>query len=97
MTFLNTSTARYAALALIGFILTFYIPFTQIATNYNRDIAVAGAGVYGGLRTLTAVMSLAKDTNITASVIAASVETSPGQVLQPVISTIERFSTCCLP
>ncbi|QQR38466.1 hypothetical protein [Devosia rhizoryzae] len=92
MTFLNTSTARYAALALIGFILTFYNPFTQIATNYNRDIAVAGAGVYGGLRTLTAVMNLAKDTNITASVIAASVETSPGQVLQPVISTIERFS-----
>ena len=92
MNFLNTSTARYAALALLGLILTFYNPLTQLATSYNRDIAVAGAGVYGGLRTLTAVMSLAKDTNITASVIAASVETSPGQVLQPVISTIERFS-----
>jgi hypothetical protein len=92
MNLLNTSTARYAALALLGLLLTFYNPFTQIATSYNRDIAIAGAGVYGGLRTLTAAMSLAKDTNITASVIAASVETSPGQVLQPVISTIERFS-----
>ncbi|KQZ92776.1 hypothetical protein ASD64_19195 [Mesorhizobium sp. Root157] len=92
MKFLNTSTTRYAVLAFIGLVLTLYNPLIQIATDYNRDIAIAGAGVYGGLRTLTAVMSMAKDTNITASVIAASVEMSPGQMLQPVISTIERFS-----
>ena len=92
MKFFETSTARYAVLAVIGLVLMFYNPLIQIATGYNRDIAIAGAGIYGGLRTLTAIMSFAQDMNITASVIAASVETSPGQLLQPFITTIERFS-----
>ncbi len=92
MNFLKSSTGRYALLAILGLLLSVYNPLTQIASNYNRDIALSGAGIYGSLRAVTAVMSMAKDTNITASVIAASVETSPGQLLQPLISTIERFS-----
>jgi len=92
MKHLATSTGRYTLLAIVGLVLCFYNPLTQVATDYNRDIALAGGGIYAGLRTITAVMSMAKDTNITASVIAASVETSPGQLLQPIITTIERFS-----
>jgi len=78
--------------ALLGALLLLVNPLTAIATNYNRDIAVAGTAIYASLRGISSVMSVVQDTDLQVSVPLFSVASSPGQVLQPVIGTIERMS-----
>lgn len=90
--FISNPLAGYLLLAALGIVLFWANPLTAIATNYNRDIAIAGTSIYASLRSITSVMSLVKDTDVQASIPLLSVATSPGQMLQPVISTIDRMS-----
>ena len=86
------ATVRYAILAVVGLVLAFYNPLTHLAANYNLEITVGGTAIYASLRSLTSVMSIVRDADVQASIGVASLATSPGQALQPVIVTLERMA-----
>ncbi len=66
-------------------------PLADIAARFSRDVMIGSGALYGTLRVANSVMSVARDADITGGVGVASVTASPGQLLQPVINTIERL------
>lgn len=76
----------------LGIVALFYNPLTGIATGFNREVMTGGTLIYGSLRAATSIMSVAKDADVEAGVVAASVQVSPGQVLEPVTATMNRMA-----
>lgn len=66
-------------------------PLADIAAKFSRDVTLGSGALYTTLRVANSVMSVARDADITGGVGVASVTASPGQLLQPVINTIERM------
>lgn len=66
-------------------------PLADVAARFSRDVMIGSGALYGTLRVANSVMSVARDADITGGVGVASVTASPGQLLQPVINTIERL------
>jgi len=67
-------------------------PLASTAVRYNQQAAAAALSIYATLRTVSATLSVLKDADVEGSVLFGSVAASPGQVLEPVTHTIERFS-----
>jgi hypothetical protein len=67
-------------------------PLASTAVRYNQQAAAAALSIYATLRTVSAALSVLKDADVEGSVLFGSVAASPGQVLEPVTHTIERFS-----
>jgi hypothetical protein len=67
-------------------------PLAATAVRYNQQAAAAALSIYATLRTVSATLSVLKDADVEGSVLFGSVAASPGQVLEPVTHTIERFS-----
>jgi hypothetical protein len=67
-------------------------PVASTAVRYNQQAAAAALSIYATLRTVSATLSVLKDADVEGSVLFGSVAASPGQVLEPVTHTIERFS-----
>ena len=67
-------------------------PLADRAAGYNRDVTIGSTALYGTLRVMNSVMSVAKDADVTGGVGVASVTASPGQLLQPVTNTIDRMA-----
>lgn len=80
-------------LLVAGFAVALFLvnPLTDIAAQFSRDVMVGSGALYGTLRVANSVMSVARDADISGGVGVASVTASPGQLLQPVINTIERL------
>jgi hypothetical protein len=80
-------------LLVAGFSVALFLinPLADIAARFSRDVMVGSGALYGTLRVANSVMSVARDADITGGVGVASVTASPGQLLQPVINTIERM------
>lgn len=83
---------RCALVAAFGVALFFINPLSNLAVTYNDAVFKAGLAIYASLRGLTSVLSIVRDMDLQASIGVASVATSPGEALQPVISTIERMA-----
>ncbi|KQW29105.1 hypothetical protein ASE36_11575 [Rhizobium sp. Root274] len=66
-------------------------PLADIAARFSRDVTLGSGALYTTLRVANSVMSVARDADISGGVGVASVTASPGQLLQPVINTIERL------
>lgn len=66
-------------------------PLAEIAARFSRDVTLGSGALYTTLRVANSVMSVARDADVSGSVGVASVTASPGQLLQPVINTIERM------
>lgn len=66
-------------------------PLADIAARFSRDVTLGSGALYTTLRVANSVMSVARDADVSGSVGVASVTASPGQLLQPVINTIERM------
>ena len=66
-------------------------PLADVAARFSRDVTLGSGALYTTLRVANSVMSVARDADITGGVGVASVTASPGQLLQPVINTIERM------
>lgn len=66
-------------------------PLADIAARFSRDVTLGSGALYTTLRVANSVMSVARDADISGGVGVASVTASPGQLLQPVINTIERM------
>jgi hypothetical protein len=67
-------------------------PLASTAVRYNQQAAAAALSIYATLRAVSATLSVLKDADVEGSVLFGSVAASPGQVLEPVTHTIERFS-----
>lgn len=67
-------------------------PLAGTAARYNREATVAALSIYASLRTVSATLSVMKDADLEGSVLFGSVAASPGQVLEPVTHTLERFA-----
>ncbi len=80
-------------LLVAGFAVALFLvnPLADIAAQFSRDVMVGSGALYGTLRVANSVMSVARDADISGGVGVASVTASPGQLLQPVINTIERL------
>ncbi|TCQ09861.1 hypothetical protein C8J34_102262 [Rhizobium sp. PP-F2F-G36] len=83
---------RWLALAALGVLLVVVNPLADRAAQYNRDVTIGSTALYGTLRVMNSVMSVAKDADVTGGVGVASVTASPGQLLQPVTNTIDRMA-----
>lgn len=66
-------------------------PLADIAARFSRDVTLGSGALYTTLRVANSLMSVARDADISGGVGVASVTASPGQLLQPVINTIERL------
>ncbi|MGV3491748.1 MAG: hypothetical protein ACO1OG_10545 [Devosia sp.] len=84
--------ALLMALVLAGIVLVFVNPLVDVARGYNRDVAVTTTAIFASVRGATSVMSMARDADFSAGAVVGSVTASPGQVLQPVIATLERMA-----
>ncbi|OQP88011.1 hypothetical protein BTR14_00545 [Rhizobium rhizosphaerae] len=78
--------------AALAVLLAFANPLADRAAGYNRDVTIGSTALYGTLRVMNSVMSVAKDADVTGGVGVASVTASPGQLLQPVTNTIDRMA-----
>ncbi|THV24741.1 hypothetical protein [Peteryoungia ipomoeae] len=80
-------------LAVAAFAAALFIinPLADIAARFSHDVMIGSGALYGTLRIANSVMSVARDADVTGGVGVASVTASPGQLLQPVINTIERM------
>ncbi|NDV89494.1 hypothetical protein GTW51_22905 [Aurantimonas aggregata] len=77
---------------LVGALLLFFNPFAENASRYNTQVTASAITLYGTLRVANSVMSIAKDVDVQASGVVASVTASPGRALEPVTDTIERLA-----
>lgn len=82
----------WLAIACVTFLLVFSNPLATAAVRFSQESTVGGTVIYGTLRTLSSVMSVAKDADITGSAAVASATFSPGQLLEPVTNTIDRIA-----
>lgn len=83
---------RWLVLAGLAVLLVVVNPLADRAAQYNRDVTIGATALYGTLRVMNSVMSVAKDADVTGGVGVASVTASPGQLLQPVTNTIDRMA-----
>ncbi len=67
-------------------------PLASAAARYNQQASVTALSIYATLRTLSATLSVLKDADVEGSVLFGSIAASPGQVLEPVTHTLERFA-----
>jgi len=67
-------------------------PLSATAARYNRDASVTAVAIYATLRSMSAVLSVLKDADVEGSVVVTSVTVSPGQTLEPLTQTLERFA-----
>ncbi len=67
-------------------------PLAGTAARYNRDASVAATAIYASLRSMSALLSVLKDADVEGSVVVTSVTVSPGQMLEPLTRTLERFA-----
>lgn len=88
----SLSGARWLLLGLVGLLLFFINPLSELASQYNQEVTVGSSTLYGTLRVVNSVMSVAKETEVQASSVFLSLTASPGQLLQPVTNTIDRMS-----
>ena len=65
----------------------FVNPLASTAVRYSREAVVATAATYATLRAASAMMAVLKDADF-----GVVVQVSPGQILEPVTTTIERFA-----
>lgn len=88
----NKTMFGYGALLLLALILSIWNPLVDKASGYNTQISLSGAVIYASLRGVVSAMSFVQDADIQVAVPFASITGSPGQALQPVISTLERMA-----
>ncbi len=81
--------ASGAALVAAGFLPN---PLLAISSSFNGEVAAGMTAVYGSLRILKGVLSMAADANFSAGVAVVGFEGSPGQLVSPVIDTIDRMA-----
>lgn len=67
-------------------------PLIETSSTFNRDVTVGMGVVYTSLRVLKGVLTMAADANFSAGVAVVNFEGSPGQLVTPVIDTIERMA-----
>ncbi len=67
-------------------------PLADVAARFSREVTIGSGALYGTLRVVNSLMSVAKDADVTGGVGVASVTASPGQLLQPVTNTIDRMA-----
>lgn len=84
-------TIIWLAVAVFAGALFVINPLADIAARFSHDVMIGSGALYGTLRIANSVMSVARDADLTGGVGVASVTASPGQLLQPVINTIERM------
>ncbi|MGL3604994.1 hypothetical protein ACSV9I_00620 [Rhizobium sp. G187] len=84
-------TIIWLTVAAFAVALFFINPLADIAARFSHDVMIGSGALYGTLRIANSVMSVARDADVTGGVGVASVTASPGQLLQPVINTIERM------
>jgi hypothetical protein len=85
----------FAAVAVLGLLLAGGLvpnPAIEASSRFNRDVAVGMGVVYTSLRVLKGVLNMAADANFSAGVAVVNFEGSPGQLVTPVIDTIERMA-----
>lgn len=83
---------HYSILAILGLGLMFFNPLVDLAVAYNKDLAVSGTAVFASLRVISSIMSIVRDADIQGSIGLASISTSPGQALHPVVDTVDRLA-----
>ena len=67
-------------------------PLIETSSAFNRDVTIGMTVVYTSLRVLKGVLTMAADANFSAGVAVVNFEGSPGQLVTPVIDTIERMA-----
>ncbi len=67
-------------------------PLLAISSSFNGEVATGMAAVYGSLRVLKGVLMMAADANFSGGAVLFNVEGSPGQLVTPVIDTVERMA-----
>lgn len=82
----------WVLLLFAALLLVWSNPLAESAAGFNREVTVGSTALYGTLRVMNSVMSVAKDADVTGGVGVASVTASPGQLLQPVTNTIDRMA-----
>jgi hypothetical protein len=80
------------AFMIAGALLLLLNPLAESASRYNTQVTASAIALYGTLRVANSVMSIAKDADVQASGVVASVTASPGRALEPVTDTIERLA-----
>ena len=91
MTILRRSLG-WLLLCATAILLAIANPLADAAAGFNREVTIGSTALYGTLRVMNSVMSVAKDADVTGGVGVASVTASPGQLLQPVTNTIDRMA-----
>lgn len=67
-------------------------PLLTVSSGFNGEVATGMAAVYGSLRILKGVLMMAADANFSGGLAVVSFEGSPGQLVTPVIDTVERMA-----
>ncbi|QLF68280.1 hypothetical protein FE840_001200 [Peteryoungia desertarenae] len=87
----NKAAIVWVMVAIIAVVIFFVNPLADVAARFSHDVMIGSGALYGTLRIANSVMSIARDADVSGGVGVASVTASPGQLLQPVINTIERM------
>ncbi|MBO3761174.1 hypothetical protein [Ciceribacter sp. L1K22] len=87
----TNGTIIWLSVATFAVAIFFINPLADVAARFSREVMIGSGALYGTLRIANSLMSVARDADITGGVGVASVTASPGQLLQPVINTIERM------
>lgn len=87
--FVLVVVAAVAGAATFGYIPN---PLLAISSGFNAEVATGMAAVYGSLRILKGVLMMAADANFSGGLAVVSFEGSPGQLVTPVIDTVERMA-----
>ena len=87
----NKAAIVWVMVAIIAVVVFFVNPLADVAARFSHDVMIGSGALYGTLRIANSVMSIARDADVSGGVGVASVTASPGQLLQPVINTIERM------
>jgi hypothetical protein len=67
-------------------------PLLEKGVQYNRNVAAAMAVSYTSLRVLKGVLAVPADADLSGGIGVIGLEASPGQVITPVIDTVERMA-----
>ncbi len=88
----RTSSIAWLLVAAFAAAMFFINPLADVAARFSREVTIGSGALYGTLRVVNSLMSVAKDADVTGGVGVASVTASPGQLLQPVTNTIDRMA-----
>lgn len=81
----------YFVVGAFSLFLLFYNPLVDVAVTYNNEVATGALVLWGAMRSILGVMSVAKDADFQGTVLVASTTVSPGAVLNPIYDTIGRY------